>query len=197
MARTQAADFEQRREAIVEKAAGLFARAGFNGASLADLAAACDMSKSLLYHYYPSKEDILHAVMTSHIDRLVTDVDLVMARKANPAIMLDRLLHAFMHHYVGAVARQKVLLNELDNLPVDRREEIIGKQRHLIAAVQSLLTALHPLLASNPARARAQTMMIFGMINWTNTWYDPDGPVSVDEIADMALAAALAPLVGE
>ncbi len=196
MARTQAADFEQRREAIVERAAGLFARAGFNGASLADLAAACDTSKSLLYHYYPSKEDILYAVMASHIDKLVADVDQVMARKADPAIMLDRLLHAFMHHYVGAAERQKVLLNELENLPAERRAEIVGKQRRVIEAVQSLLTALHPSLARNAARARAQTMLIFGMINWTHTWYDPDGPVSVDEIADIALAAALAPVAG-
>jgi len=63
MARTQAADFEQRREKIVERAAQLFAERGFLGASIADLAKACKTSKSLIYHYYSSKEEILFDVM--------------------------------------------------------------------------------------------------------------------------------------
>ena len=70
MARTQAADYEQRREAIVEKAAERFASQGFRGASVADLAEAVGASKSLIYHYYPSKEDILFEVMDSHLQEL-------------------------------------------------------------------------------------------------------------------------------
>ena len=73
MARTQAADYEERREAIVERAADLFASRGFLGASVSDIAKACKTSKSLLYHYYPSKEDVLYAVMLSHVDRLVDE----------------------------------------------------------------------------------------------------------------------------
>ena len=187
MARTQSADYDQRREAIVERAAHLFAIAGFRGTSVSDLAKACDTSKSLLYHYYPSKEDVLYAVMSSHIDQLVQDVEEVMTRDEQPATLLNALLHAFMAHYVGATDRQKVLLNELDSLPPDRRRSIVAKQRLVIDAVQSLLTQLDPRLA-DPAQARVQTMLLFGMINWTHTWFDPKGPVSADEIADLALA---------
>ena len=71
MARTQAADYEERRTAIVEQAARLFAERGFLGASIADLAEACDSSKSLIYHYYASKEDILYDVMHSHVRALL------------------------------------------------------------------------------------------------------------------------------
>ena len=191
MARTQAADYEQRREAIVEKAAQLFASAGFKGASVADLAKACDTSKSLIYHYYPSKEDILHAVMASHIDQLVEDVRDVMAVPGAPAEMLGRLLHAFMRHYVGAAERQKVLLNELGNLPERYCAEIVAKQRSVIDATQRLLVEVRPELAGDAKRARAATMLVFGMINWTHTWYDPEGAIGPDELADMALGMAL------
>ena len=71
MARPQSPDYDKRREAILRAAARLFARQGFNGASVADLAAACGSSKSLVYHYFPSKEDILHAVMSAHLELLV------------------------------------------------------------------------------------------------------------------------------
>jgi AcrR family transcriptional regulator len=188
LARTQAADYEQRREAIVDHAARLFARRGFDGSSVADLAKACDTSKSLIYHYYPSKEDILYAVMSSHIDQLVADVDAVLLRGGTASEQLDALIHAFMTHYVGAADRQKVLLNELDSLPAEQRAAIVARQRRVIDAAQALLVALDPELGLDPARARAKTMLLFGMINWTHTWYDPAGPIPPAQIADMALA---------
>ena len=191
MARTQAPDYEQRREAIVEVAARLFARAGFAETSVSELAAACDMSKSLMYHYYSSKEEVLYAVMASHIDRLEEDVDSVAATDAAPREMLVAMIHQFMEHYAGAADRQKVLLNELDSLPADKRAIIVGKQRRIVDSIQRLVVQLYPALAGDPPRARAQTMLVFGMINWTHTWFNPAGPLSVPDIADMALDLAL------
>lgn len=187
MARTQAADYEQRRTAIVERAAALFASAGFRGTSVAELAAACETSKSLIYHYYPSKEDILYAVMASHIDQLEQDVRAVMAEAGAPDRALRSLIRRFMAHYVGAADRQKVLLNELDSLPAVNRAAIVTKQRAIIDAVDKLLTAIDGRLADQPAKARVQTMLLFGMINWTHTWFDASGPISAEAVADMAL----------
>ena len=187
MARTQAADYEERRESIVERAADLFATRGFRGASMADLAAACATSKSLLYHYYPSKEDLLYAVMLSHIDQLVADVAAVAGEAGTAREMLERILHRFMHHYVGAASRQKVLLNDLVHLPDDKRASVVAKQRGIIDAVQALLVEFDPALASDPVAARVRTMLLFGMINWTHTWFHEGGPASADTIADAAL----------
>lgn len=187
MARTQAADYEQRQAAIIDRAADLFARQGFRGASVSDLAKACDTSKSLFYHYFPSKEDVLYAVMSSHVDQLLDDVEEARAAGGDARAVLGRLIHAFMQHYVGAASRQKVLLNELNNLPADKRAIIVAKQRRIIAAVQELLASIAPSVGANEARARVQTMLVFGMINWTHTWFDARGPVSADTIAEMVL----------
>lgn len=187
MARTQAIDYEQRQMAIIDKAADLFARQGFRGASVSDLAKACDTSKSLFYHYFPSKEDVLYAVMSSHVDQLIEDVEAARTAGGNARAVLGRLIRAFMQHYVGAASRQKVLLNELINLPADKRAVVVTKQRRIISSVQDLLTTITPAIATDDARARVQTMLLFGMINWTHTWFDAAGPVSADMIADMVL----------
>ncbi len=187
MARTQAADYEQRREAIMEKAAELFARVGFNGASVSELAAACGVSKSLLYHYYESKEAVLHEVMASHVEVLTADVAHAMAMDASPLERLRELVHRFMQHYVGAANRQKVMLNELGNLPEEERKMVVAMQRRLIDAVQSLLQEIHPALHNEPVRARVETMLLFGMINWTHTWFNPDGPISAYDLAEMVI----------
>lgn len=191
MARTQAAEYEQRRDAIVEQAARLFARQGFRGTSVSDLARACETSKGLVYHYFPSKEDILHAVMASHVDRLADDVAGIAGQDGTPEERLRALVHAFMGHYVGAADRQKVLLNELDSLPPERRAAVVAAQRGIVDAVARLLAGVHPALAGDPVRARAQAMLLLGAINWTHTWWDPAGPVGPHELADMAIAMAL------
>lgn len=191
MARTQAADYEQRREAIVEAAAELYARRGFLGASIADLAEACGSSKSLIYHYYSAKEDILFDVMASHIEELRAAVRAVGASPAPPADKLRALARRFMTLYARAASRQKVLLNEAGHLPPARRAEITASQRELVRAVEELLTAVQPALASRPGGALPVAMLFFGMINWTHTWYDPAGPATPEAVADAAVDLVL------
>lgn len=177
MARPQSRDYDKRREAILVAAARLYARHGFAGASVADLAAACGMSKSLIYHYFPAKDDILHAVMAEHLDALVAA-----AREAGggatPDARLRALTIAFMRHYVGAQDRHKVLLNELDNLPAAARADVVAKQRQVIAITETFLAEIGP-----RADAQVNAMLFFGMINWTHTWFDPAGPVMPEMLA--------------
>ncbi|MGH7024454.1 MAG: TetR/AcrR family transcriptional regulator [Caulobacteraceae bacterium] len=189
MARTQAADYAERRAAIVDRAAELYASKGFAGASVADLAHALGASKSLIYHYYPSKEEILFEVMDQHLRLLDEAADEVMARSIPAPDKLRELARAFMRLYVGAAARHKVLLNELDALPPTRRAEIVSRQRRLIEAVESLLVDIQPGLSAE--LRRPATMLFFGMINWTHTWYRPGGVASAQEVADLATDIAL------
>jgi AcrR family transcriptional regulator len=196
MARTQAPDYERRRAAIVAHAAELYARRGFPGASVADLAEACATSKSLIYHYYASKEDILFDVMASHIGELEAAAAGVASADGDPAGKLRALVHAFMRLYAGAAARQKVLLNELDHLPAARRAEIVARQRRLVETVEGLLADIQPRLRGRAGLRRPAAMLVFGMINWTHTWFDPAGPLGVDELAELAADMALDGLRG-
>jgi AcrR family transcriptional regulator len=191
MARTQAPDYDERREAIVAAAAALFARDGFGGASVADIAKRCKSSKSLLYHYYRSKEDILYDVMISHVRELEAAAQEAIACAAAPQRKFRELAHRFMALYVGAADRHKVLLNELKHLPKARRSEIVGVQRGLIDIVRRVLIELEPSLKQKNGRAVAATMLFFGMINWTHTWFDPKGPVSAGALAEMAVDLTL------
>jgi AcrR family transcriptional regulator len=53
---------DAKREAIVRTAAAVFAEAGFEGASMADIAARVGGSKATLYGYFASKEELFLAV---------------------------------------------------------------------------------------------------------------------------------------
>jgi AcrR family transcriptional regulator len=191
MARTQAADYDDRKEAIVETAATLFATRGFTGASVADIAQRGKISKSLVYHYYESKEDILYDVMISHVRALEAAAREATASDVRPERKLRELAHRFMALYVGAAARHKVLLNDLDHLPKVRRAEIVAVQRGLIEIVRKLLVEIEPALKKKSGASFAAAMLFFGTINWTHTWFDPKGPVSAGALAEMAVDLTL------
>ncbi len=191
MARTQAAEYDERKQAIVEAAAALFASRGFRGASVADIAQRGKISKSLVYHYYEAKEDILHDVMISHVRALEEAAHEVMASKDEPQRKLRELTHRFMALYVGAAARHKVLLNDLVHLPKARRAEIVAVQRRLIETVQKLLVEIEPDLKRRSGVSFAAAMLFFGQINWTHTWFNPRGPVSAGALAEMAVDLTL------
>ena len=187
MARPQSPDYDKRRDAILAAAAHLYARRGFQGASVADLAKACSTSKSLIYHYFPSKDDILYATMATHLDALVGAAEQA-TRSGNAEARLRALTRAFMRLYVGAEDSHNVLLNELDNLPPARRAEVVAKQRRIIGAVEALVRELRP---DSGAMTLPLTMLFFGMINWTHTWFRPGGAVDADTLADMAVEVML------
>jgi len=186
MARTQSADYEKRRDAIMASAATLYAKRGFLGASVSELAEACGISKSLLYHYYASKEDILFDVMESHVRSLVEAATRTEAGEGAPEARLRALAHELMRLYSGAQAHQRILLNELENLPEGRRAVIVRHQRDVLDVVDRLLVELRPKLALTPGVRRPIVMMFFGMLNWTHIWFDPAGPVKSGTIADLA-----------
>ena len=171
MARPQSPDYDKRRNSIVRVAARLYARQGFNGASVADLAKACRTSKSLIYHYFPAKDDVLYQVMAEHLDALV-EAAREATRSGTAEEKLRALTLAFMRLYVGAQDSHKVLLNELDNLSPAARDDVVAKQRRVIALAEAILGEI-----AAPHDARVNAMLFFGMINWTHTWFDPAGPV--------------------
>jgi AcrR family transcriptional regulator len=192
MARPQSPDYDRRRDGIVAAAAALYAQRGFQGASVSDLAKACGTSKALIYHYFPTKDDILYDVMAAHLDALVDAADDAM-QAGDARERLRALTLAFMRLYAGAQDSHKVLLNELDNLPAERRVDVVRKQRRIIAVVETLVREVRP--EANPV-VLPLTMLFFGMINWTHTWFRPDGELSAEELADLAAQLMLEGLGG-
>ncbi|HTQ12670.1 MAG TPA: TetR/AcrR family transcriptional regulator [Rhizomicrobium sp.] len=187
MARTQAADYAERRGKIVDAAAALFAGSGFLGASIADVARACGMSKSLIYHYYASKEDILFDAMHGHVGALLDAANAIVSRHEPAAEKLRALTRAFVRLYAGAADRQRVLLNEMDRLPAAQRRAIVDIQRRLIEIVEDLLSEIRPALSGKAALRTPAAMLYFGMINWMHTWFDPRGRAKSGKIAELAV----------
>jgi AcrR family transcriptional regulator len=186
LARTRAEDYDDKRALIFERAAELFAESGFASASIADLALRCRASKSWIYHYFPSKEAILYEILLAHMQTLRAAAAAAVASGAPPRAQLRALLQAFMAIYAEARARQVVLLHELGALPAAQRQEILALERQVVELVADLLRRVNPVLASRRALVKPTVMLLLGMINWTHTWYRPDGALEPAQLAGLA-----------
>ena len=182
MARPKAPTFDRQRAAILSAAAQLFAAHGFHHASMADLAAACGISKALLYHYYRDKAQMLFDIADSYMDRLLAIVAEVRAARLPPEAHLRTLILRFMQEYEHSQAQHRVLVQDVKFLDAPQREQVLDKERAVVDVFAAAIAALKPRLRQRNLRVPL-AMLLFGMINWSFTWLRPDGPLSY---ADMA-----------
>ena len=160
---------------------------------MAELAARCGVSKSLLYHYYPAKDAILFDLMHEYMTRLQLLVHDV-ARLALPAQEgLAELVRRFVREYETSRSRHIVLLNDVKFLPLPEREQVIALERSVVQAFADVIAATYKV---DGARAKVLTMSVFGMINWTFTWLKPDGPLSYAQFAESVVGMLEGGLAG-
>ena len=187
MARTQAADYEAQRAAILDHAAEAFAAAGYAACTMADVARVSGASKARLYHYYASKEAILYDLLDRHTQALLDialDVRSAAKReKTKPQDEIKTMIARFLDAYQTARTRHIALLNDVKFLATKQRERIITRERAVVDAFALALKRAFPKRITS-ANQRALTMLLMGAMNWTFTWLKPGGPMSYADYAD-------------
>jgi len=185
MARTRSAEYEDKQQSILDGAARLFAERGFPKTTIEALARSLNASKAWIYHYYDSKEAVLYALLRDHVSRLVAIAEHATSWNEAPDAKLRRLIRSMLGAYGDARSKHVVLMNELDALPPHQRDELKALQNRIVDRFQRIIFELRPELESSPRYRRPVAMMLMGMINWTYTWFNPGGPLSAQEFADM------------
>jgi len=136
---------EQRsREKILDAAEALFARRGYAGVGLRELAELVGLGKSSLFHHFRNKPQLYAAVTTRILRRIEERMVRSLAGGGNPVARLERWLDDLIDLLAEHPTWARVLLRSLfedDDLPGDTPEEIEGRQAlgELIAAIGSLL----------------------------------------------------------
>ena len=186
MARSRAHDFEEKQRSILRSAAAVFAEVGMDKASMSQIAARADVSKALLYHYYPGRDALIFDILRTNL----TELDEAIAAADQPDIpprqRLRALVHAVLEQYRDADDYHKVQLNGTQTLPQDQRDEIMEIERRIVRRFAAVIRQVNPDLEAERPILMPVTMSIFGMMNWVYTWFKEGGPVSRADYADLA-----------
>lgn len=192
MARTRAVDFEKKRRGILNTAAEVFAEQGMERASMAQIAAHGQVSKALLYHYYPGKDALIFAIIHTHLQELDEAIGAADDAALPPHQRLRVLVGSVLAQYRGADNEHKVQLNGTSALTEAQKAEIHAIERRIVRRFAAVLREINPDL-DNSERPLLQpvTMSLFGMMNWVYMWFKDGGRISRDDYADVATTLIL------
>jgi len=171
--------FDERLGGLLRTAAQVFARKGYHATTMRDLSRESGMSLAGMYHYVRGKEDLLYQIQQRCFAGVLSGAEAVLKRHEDP----EEQLRAFIRHHLAFFAAQpaemKVLSHEADSLTGKRAEEILGLKRRYADMLQALVRA------ADGAHPSVDAYALFGMMNWTYTWYRPDGRLPPDALADI------------
>ena len=195
MPRRRAVSYDTKLEHIRDTAAGLFARDGFSRTSMAELAAACGVSKALLYHYFDSKEALLFDILQAYLGDLEKVVALDTSSAESARIHLRDLIRGLLWQYREAGNTHKLLTFELPVLPADQQSELRAAERRIMTRFDAALAAAANEAGRTTPLDGPRAMMLFGTLNWTYTWFREDGTLSLDAYCELVTDSTIASLL--
>ncbi len=186
VARTRSEQYPEIRENILKCAATVFAKTGYASSTITDIATATGLSRGALYHYFTSKEAILCGILSQHVLEFLGKVEEAMRSSEVAVEQLSAITEAIVSVNSRSPNEQIILLSEINELP-DREREMMEKvERKILDLLSSLLVRVDVRGKITRANKRVYTMMYLGIINYTFTWYDPNGKVTPAEYAELA-----------
>ena len=177
----------QKRKEIYAGIAHLFASKGFHSTSMRDIAGELGMNPSSLYHYFKGKEDMLFKLMNDAMDEALVIIEEICGADITPEEKLTRVLVYYTRYFAGEQEREILLVNEIGSLNGEFQRILLEKQRRYVHLIRSILCELADAGRMKPLDPTTALFAFFGMVHYTIKWYDKDGPVGLDKLAESFL----------
>ncbi|MEO6309505.1 MAG: TetR/AcrR family transcriptional regulator [Leifsonia sp.] len=154
-----------RRAALLDAAATLFARSGFNGVAIEDLGAAVGVSGPAVYRHFSGKQAVLSALLVGVSEGLASGGQAVVEAAADDQTALESLVRFHVDFALTHPDVIRVQDRDLDVLAEPGRHQVRVVQRRYVELWVAVLGRLNPTLPAELLRVRAQAT--FGLINST------------------------------
>lgn len=173
------------RRRVIDAAAALFRKRGFNAVSMTEVAQAVGLSKPGLYHHWPGKEALLLAIVGITSELLLRQLEDSRRAAGDPAGRMQ----AFMRSRLEVVARYQ------DLFTVTWQERAILSSAgfaRLASAAERYREGVRQLIdeakSAGLIRADIDTHLLMlaldGMTGWAYFWYREEGALRPGQIGD-------------
>jgi AcrR family transcriptional regulator len=172
-----------KREAILETAAQLFLEKSYGRTSLNDVAERLKITKPALYHYFRNKEEILLECYRLGAAMIGETLSQIATQCGTGLEKVEAFIYLYANVMTVNFGRCVMRLDEGD-LSSDARAEVRAHKRKIDRCLRSFIqegigdgsiTSCDPKIAA---------FSIAGAVNWICMWYEPDGAMSPEEIAN-------------
>jgi len=180
---------------IVAAAAKVFRTKGYHAATVRDIAEEVGILKGSLYHHFESKEALLYLVVKEPIAQMYRTMVEIAAADGTAAEKLQRAISAHLEAFDRHYPHLFVYLREREAVKRRFREMIGFSPKEYERCWQQILRDGIENGEFRPdLDIRVASYGLLGMLNWSYKWYDPQGRLSVQKVAEEFTALALAGL---
>lgn len=178
------ADKPQIPERILVAAARVMDREGFASASLRQIAEEAGLTKAGLYYHVASKEALLFALHERFSEKLrdsaqrIVEADLTATEKLYELIK-QIVVTAGIYHAEGTV-----FLREHAHLTGDMAATISKERSEFQSTLETVISEGIDSGEFRSGDPHLDAFAILGACNFTAFWFDPDGPMDIEKIAE-------------
>jgi AcrR family transcriptional regulator len=174
-----------KKDKILEASTRLFAAKGFEKTSVRKIAEEVGLSVPGMFHYIPSKEEILNEIMIGFMDEGYKRLMEIYNSAIGPVEKLETVCKFYVEYYAGHKDQLTILISEGKSLSQKHRQAFIKKQRIYVEALKKLFSDLATDGLLKPIHPSVAAFIFFGMVHWTYSWYSPQGKMGPDELGDI------------
>jgi len=180
----RSADFDGKRIAIMDAATRLFRDHGYKGASLNELARLLNVTKPTIYYYFSSKDEILRSIKHHTLDEVIRMLVEVRATELRGIDKLTEAMRRYVHILASDYGRVVVLIHDR---VLTKKSQVAIRDR--TAVIDNHLFAIYDQAIAEGDLRRIERHVLhytlFGALNWTPNWYDPEGRIPPEKLADL------------
>ena len=180
------------RQEFLTKAAEVFEKKGFSQTRIHDVAQALELSRSALYHYFKSKDEILEALVEEHTEQAAERMEeFVATQPGSPVEKLRALLSRSILDRMSGGARLRVLEQLAADMPPKIKQHFERARRRILDLHAKLIEEGIATAELRAVEPRTAALAILGIAGWTSWWYSPTGRKSPQELADLLVDIAI------
>jgi len=180
---------------IINIAGDLFSERGYHGTSMRDLAKTLDLQGASLYSHIKSKEQMLWEIVNHVADEFSLQV-----LALSPELSVEQRMSQLVRSHLSVIANElqyvTVFYQEWKFLDTPLRDAI--KERRDVYESYFRETIEEGMRQGVFAveNAHLATVFVLSALNWTYHWFRPDGPMTIEQVADQYTTFVLRALQG-
>jgi TetR/AcrR family transcriptional regulator, cholesterol catabolism regulator len=181
-----------RRGEIVATFTEMVAEHGYDAVAIRDLAEHLGISKGTVLHHFGSKDRLLEEVHSTYMRRRLDEIGLILAQLEGPEERLKGMVFQNLIAMQQDAAATRAFAREIVRFASeDLMQDVRAMRREYYEILRGILAEGIERGAFRPADPTIVALQLFGMMNWTWTWFDPAGGATVESIARSFLDVVL------
>jgi AcrR family transcriptional regulator len=180
--RTNPAEREKKRAALLLSAVRMFNERGYHATSLDEVAANLGVTKPVIYHYLGNKERVLFECVGIGLTRLQNAVERAQRYPGNGLDQLKFFMRCYALVIMDDFGRCVIRTGD-ENLSLEMKDQFREAKRKIDVELRALLLAASVDGSANVRDVRITAFALAGGLNWLARWYLPEGQIGPEVMA--------------